>query len=150
MSPQIIRIIITAVLLLHGIAHGRALVALIAYATGANPSPRLPIRSWLFPGLPLRTAAIIASIFWLLATLGFIAAGLSFWGVMFPPAAWRQLAILSAVISTLGILLFSATWPGASTRKESTLDVLIALLVNLAVFVALLGLHWPPLSLFDW
>jgi hypothetical protein len=149
MSTQVIRIIIAGTLLLHGIAHGRALIALLACAFGANPSPKLPVRSWLFPSLATRTAALIASVFWLLATLGFIAAALSFWGVLIAPDAWRQLAVVSAVISTVGIVLFSATWPGAPSRRQSTLDVVIALVVNLAVFVALLWLNWPPLALFS-
>ena len=46
--------------------------------------------------------AAIAAVFWLLATLGFIVAALGFWGLLFPGEYWRQLALIAAVISTLG------------------------------------------------
>jgi len=146
MSPQTIKIIITAVLFLHGLAHGNAFLALLRQAGGSAPA--LPIRSWLLPSLSKRAAAIIASIFWLLSTVGFIAAALSFWGALFAGSDWRQLAILSAIISTAGIALFSGIWPGAPSRRLSNLDTAIALVVNLAVFVALLWMRWPPYDMF--
>jgi hypothetical protein len=149
MSPQTIRIIVTAVLFLHGVAHGRAFLALLAQAAGFGAAPILPVRSWLIPSLSMRAAGIIASIFWLLSTIGFIAAALSFWGTLLSGGDWRQLAVISAIISTVGIALFSGIWPGAPSRRLSNLDTVIALVVNLAVFVALLGMQWPPYDMFS-
>jgi len=146
MSPQTIKFIITAVLILHGLAHGNATLALLRQAGGSTPI--LPVRSWLFRSLSSRTAAVIAGVFWLLSTVGFIAAALSFWGTLFAGIDWRQMAIVSAVISTAGIALFSGIWPGAPSRRLSNLDTVIALVVNIAVFVALLWMHWPPYDMF--
>lgn len=148
MSPQTIRILITATLLLHGIAHGRAFITLVVVAAGQRANAWIPVRSWLFPKLPLTTAAGIASVFWFLSTVGFIAAAMSFWGFILPGEYWRQLSLASAIISTLGIALFSGIWPGAPDKRLSTLDTIIALAVNLAVFVALLWLQWPPYEMF--
>ena len=105
MSPDTIKFIITAVLFLHGVAHAWAAFQLLPQATNPNAKPELPIRSWLFPRLSPRPAAIVAGIYWLLSGLGFIAAALSFWNA---PATgfWRQLAVGSALISTIGIALF--------------------------------------------
>ena len=148
MSPQTIKIIITATLLLHGIAHGRAFFTLLAVAVNRREGAWIPVRSWLFPSLSLSTAAWIASLFWLLSTVGFIAAAMSFWGFILTGEYWRQLSVASAAISTLGIALFSGIWPGAPDKRLSTLDTIIALVVNVAVFVALLWLQWPPYEMF--
>lgn len=148
MSPQTIKILITAILLLHGIAHGRAFLMLIAQASGNEAATPLPVRSWLFPSLASRTAAILASLFWVLSTVGFVLAALSFWGTFELGAGWRQIAVVSAIISTVGIALFSGIWPGAPSRRLSNIDTIIALAVNLAVLVALVWLQWPPQEMF--
>ena len=148
MSPQTIKIIITAVLLLHGLAHGRALYTLLVDAAGSRTAAWLPVRSWLFPSLARNRAAMIASVFYLLATIGFIAASLSFWGVLVPGELWRQLAGAAAIISTLGIVLFNGMWPGAPDRRLSNLDTVIALVVNAAILICLLWLQWPPVTMF--
>ena len=148
MSPETIKIIITAVLLLHGLAHGRAFFCLAATAGGGGSTAWIPLRSWLFPKASKKTVAAIAAVFWLLATLGFIAAALGFWGFLFPGAYWRQLALISAVISTLGTLIFSGIWPGAPDQRLSTLDTAISLVINVAVIFLLLVMQYPPLSMF--
>jgi hypothetical protein len=148
MSPETIKIIITAVLLLHGVAHGRAFFCLAATAAGGGDKKWIPLRSWLFPKASKKTVAAIAAVFWLLATLGFIVAALGFWGFLFPGAYWRQLALIAAVISTLGTLIFSGIWPGAPDQRLSTLDTVISLLVNVAVIFLLLVMQYPPLSMF--
>lgn len=148
MSPQTIKIIIAIVLLLHGLAHGRALLVLLAEVLGIPTSRSLPVRSWLFPSLGQRATNLIASLFWLLSTIGFIGASMSFWGILVPGELWRQLAIVSSIISTLGIAIFSGIWPGAPDRRLSTIDTVIALVVNAAILVALLWLQWPPYDMF--
>jgi len=148
MSPQVIKILITGTLLLHGLAHGRAFLALISDAARSRGKPPIPVRSWLLPSLSIRAAAILAIPFWLLSTIGFIAASLSFWGTL-PGEYWRQLAVASSVISTLGIALFSGIWPGAPNRKLSDLDTVIALVINALVLVLLLWVGWPPVTMFD-
>jgi len=137
-----IRLIIAGVLLLHGLGHIGALMAVVVDWTkrGTATGAWLPARSWLIPSLAPQTARVVASIFWVLSTIGFVMACLSFWGIVLPGDAWRQLALASSVVSALGITLFLGTWPAFNT--------IAALAVNLAVLVTQLWLHWPPQTMF--
>jgi hypothetical protein len=143
MSAQTIKILVTAVLFLQGVAHGRAFVALVYQFLGRLPRSWLPVRSWLFRSMSSRSVAGVASLFWLLSTIGFIAAALSFYGILIPPEVWSQVVVPAAIISTLGSILISGIWPGAPNRKLAVLDTIISLVVNFAILVAQLWLHWP-------
>jgi len=141
MSPQLIKIIIAGILLLHGLGHGGAIGALIAIDRGVPSGKWLEARSWLFPKLAPQAAKIIAITLWVLSLLGFVAAALSFWGVLLPGDFWRPLALIFAFISFVGIALFWGTWPMFNT--------LAAQAVNLAVIITQLWLHWPAKEMFD-
>jgi len=141
MSPQLIKIIIAGILLLHGLGHGGAIGALIAIDRGVPSGKWLEARSWLFPKLAPQAAKIIAITLWVLSLLGFVAAALSFWGVLLPGDFWRPLALIFAFISFVGIALFWGTWPMFNT--------LAAQAVNLAVTITQLWLHWPAKEMFD-
>jgi hypothetical protein len=147
-SPDLIRILITAALLLHGVAHGRAFFALLVDALRSGDRTPVPVRSWILASLSPRAVALIASPFWFISAMGFIGASLSFWGILPAGIAWRQTANLSSVVSILGIALFSGIWPGAPSRRLSTLDTAIALMMDAAILVLLLAADWPPLSMF--
>ncbi len=142
MSDQTIKIVVAAVLLLHGLGHGGTLGALIwlRFRPGDNTGAWLAARSWLFPSLPAATTTVVASVFWVLSLVGFVAAALSFWGILVPGEVWRQVAVASAIVSILGIALFFGIWPMFNT--------LAALGVNVAVLVTQLWLHWPPQAMF--
>jgi hypothetical protein len=58
------------------------------------------------------------------------------------------MAIVSAIISSVGIVVFSGIWPGAPSRKLSILDTAIGLVVNAAILALLLGAGWPPQAMF--
>jgi len=143
MSPQTIRFITAAALLLHGIAHAVALGALVAQSLGHSSASRLLVRSWLFSS-QASTAARLALIFWLPSTIGFIASGMSLLGILIPEQAWRQLAVFSAVVSILGIVIFLGVWPGSQNRAQSLLNTAIALVVDIAILASQLWLHWSP------
>ena len=142
MSDQIIRLIIGGVLLVHGLGHIGPLgvYVWVKYRPGDNTSAWRPARSWLFSSLSPAAATAVASVCWALALAGFVAAALSFWGILVPGEAWRQLAVASAIPSILGIVVFFGTWPMFNT--------LAALAVNVAVLVTQLWLYWPPQALF--
>lgn len=97
-------------------------------------------RTWLLPSLPQRTATITASTFWVLSLIGFVAAAMSFWGILIPAEAWRTLALISACISGLGIVLFLGTRPMFNT--------LAAMAMNVVVLITQVWTHWPPVDLF--
>lgn len=140
MSTSTIRLLIVGALLLHGLGHGGALGALAWVGRGGDSGGWRAARTWVLPSLPQRTATVIACAFWVLSLVGFVAAAMSFWGLLVPPEAWRSLALISACISGLGILLFFGTWPMFNT--------LAALAMNVAVLVTQLWTHWPPLDMF--
>ena len=129
-------LLFTGLFAIQAFSHGVAFFALIGDAR-SDDKPALPVRSWLLPALSHRTAAWLASIFWLLATLGFVAALMSIWDSLPVGVTWQQLAAAAAVISTLGIVLFSGIWPGAPNRKLSKTDTIIALVINAAILVLL-------------
>ena len=137
MSDQTVKQIVPAALLLHGLGHGGALIAIIWIQNrpGTGTGGWHAGRSWLLPSLSARTATTVASIFWILALCGFVAAALSLWRIFLPGDAWRSVAVTSAIVSIVGILLFFGTWPAFNTA--------VALGMNVAVLVALLWLRWP-------
>jgi hypothetical protein len=141
-SPENLRFIIAAVLGIHGLGHGGALGALIwlhfrpADATGGW----LAAKSWLFPSLPAAASSNVASAFWIVAMFGFVAAALSFVGVLVPGEAWRGLALASSIVSLVGVALFFGTWPVFNT--------VAAIAVNVGVLTTQLWLRWPAREIF--
>ena len=140
MSADTVRAVVFGTLMIHGLGHGGAIGALlwIAFRPGDPTGGWQAARSWLLPALPAASATVVAGAFWLISMLGFVAAALSFWGLVGPGELWRPLAIGSAVVSLVGITLFFGTWPPFNT--------VAALAVNTAVLVGLLWLRWPPIA----
>jgi hypothetical protein len=138
MSVDTTRFLVFGVLMIHGLGHGGAIGALLFRRLDAVASDRagwLAARSWLLPSLDAGAAATVATLFWMLSMAGFIAAALSFWGILVPSEAWSVIAIVSSIVSLAGIIVFAGTWPPFNT--------VAALAVNLAVLVTQLWLHWP-------
>jgi len=117
MSEGTVKFITAAVLFLHGVAHIGPVGAYIWIKSRPQDptSGWVAARSWLAPGLSPRAAMISATILWALSLVGFVAAALAFSGLLIPGAIWSQLAVVSAVISTLGIIAFFGTWPMFNT-----------------------------------
>jgi hypothetical protein len=125
--------VIAIVFFIHGIGH----IMCIMPALGLNVSPTWNSESWLLTGLIGQGATnVVAIIIWLAATVGFLLAALALLGWGVPHAWWRPLAVVSAVISLIGILLFWNAF-AASFNKVG------AITVDLAVLIGLLVLHWP-------
>jgi hypothetical protein len=131
-------LIVGGILLVHGLGHGGALGALlwIRFMPGTETGDWLAARSWLFPSLTEANASIVAGTFWIVAMIGFVAAALSFWGILLPQDLWGPVAVGSAVVSLVGMVLFFGTWPAFNYAA--------ALIVNIAVLVAVLVLHLTP------
>jgi hypothetical protein len=142
MSDQMLKLVITGALALHGLGHGGAVGALawIAARPGTDTGAWRAAQSWLLPGLSAETATAVASAFWILSLVGFVAAALGAWEILVPADAWRPLAAVAAVVSMVGIVVFIGTWPAFNT--------VAALGMNVAVLVALLGMRWPPETIF--
>jgi hypothetical protein len=128
MSTNIIRILIAGALFVHGIGHTLGLFR--------------PARSWLMPNAGESLLRTIGRILWLLTAVGFILSCLGFLGVVVPTDWWRPLAVVFAIVSLLGLVLFWGTWPAFNTIG--------ALAMNIAVLVTQLWLRWPPINMFGW
>lgn len=147
-SIPVLRTVVIVALAAHGAAHAIALAGLLGQASGSVPASQVVVRSWLLPGLGPGAAAAVAIPFWLLATVGFVLAALSFWGILLPTAPWREVAFWSAVISIAGITLVAGTWPASPNEMRSMANTGIALAMNLAVLATLLWLRWAAPAMF--
>ena len=76
-----------------------------------------------------KTIAITLAV---IATLGFVAAGLALFGVLVPFDWWRALAIASAAVSLLLVVIFWHPY------------LIVGLLIDVAVLVTLLFTKWSP------
>ena len=125
--------IIALFLILHGLVH--AILAMV-------PDPNKPesgfgtffSRSWLLTGLGLSESAgrPIAIVLAAVATIGFIAAGLALLEILVPFGWWRILAIASAMVSLLLLVVF---W---------NLYLIIGVDIDVVILVTLIFTDWTP------
>jgi hypothetical protein len=119
--------------ILHGLVH--AILSMV-------PSPKAPDQgvamffsgggSWLLPGLSKSTGQTITITLAVIATMGFVAAGLALFGALVPFDWWRALAIGSAAVSLLLLVTF---WD---------MYFIAGLLIDCVLFVTLLLTDWSP------
>lgn len=133
MLTQLPPIVVPAIVVVHGIAHGGAAAALawVASHPGTDTGGWTAARSWLVPGLDPGTATALAAGLWLASLAGFVATGLGIAGVPGLAAAWPWIGVAAAAVSLLGITLFLGTWPPFNT--------LAAIAVNAGVLWLALG-----------
>jgi len=122
---NLLRVVLAFVVAAHGLGHILFLVSLLGIADWGQATQSWLLGSgWLAKGLG---AAI-----WLVAIFGFVAAAV---GLFQMSDWWQQLAIIAAIVSIVGLLLFWVNPPGS--------PVISALVFDLLVLVALLVFHWP-------
>lgn len=121
-----LRIVLAIVVGAHGIGHILFLMPLISSTTWGQSA-----QSWLLGDGGL--AKIAGSLIWLVSLVGFLAAA---FGIFSETDWWQMAAIVSAAVSTVGLVLF---W-----SKPATAPAISALIFNLLVLVSLLVFHWPP------
>ncbi len=127
MSLHTIQILIAGVLFVHGVGHT------LGYWKPPSPSPKQKLSA---------SALIWASrVVWTLVALGFIISAMSFYGWLFPAEWWRPLAVGSAVLSLIGLMLFGKNWP--------VFNYYSAAAVNLIILAELLYFHLPPYEMFN-
>lgn len=121
-----LRILLPVVVGAHGIGHILFLMPLVSSASWGQAA-----HSWLLGdgGLAKGMGALV----WLVALVGFVAAAFGFFREV---AWWQTAAMVSAAVSTVGLVLF---W-----TRPSTSPAISALVFNLLVLAALLIFHWPP------
>ncbi|MDY7079068.1 MAG: hypothetical protein SXV54_19310 [Chloroflexota bacterium] len=130
-----LRIIIGVFMVLHGLVH-------LLYSGQSwrlfelQPGMVWPDGSWALARLVRdETIRILASIFMVLAAIGFVAGGA---GILARQVWWRPVVLGSAAFSAIIVVLF---WDG--TLQKLNDQGAIAILINLAILVAVFVLRWP-------
>ena len=133
-----LQIIVGVVLLLHGVVH-------LLYA---GQSARLfelqsglgwPNGAWTFGRLLGDNATrTLASVSYVVAAIGLAAAGIALLGSQ---AWWRPAAVAALAFSAVIIILF---WNGRTQGMAAQGG--IGLLIDLAILLAVLVLHWPRVA----
>ena len=134
MSGVTLRALVAVVLFIHGIGHVMGVMPALKLSTveGWNS------RSWLLtPILGETISRILSIILFLVALVGFVASALALLGWVLPHDWWRTLAVVSAVISIVTIVLFWNAFVAFFPNKVGALGV------DIAVLVCLLVLNWP-------
>jgi hypothetical protein len=130
-----LEIIFGVFLMLHGLVH------LLYFGQSwrifeLQPGMVWPDGSWAFSKiLGNETTRLLAAIFLVLATIGFVAGGA---GILLEQAWWRPVVVSAATFSTVIYILF---WDGAWQRLHD--KGAIALLINMAILAAVLIFQWP-------
>lgn len=134
MSGRTLQLIIAAVFVLHGIGHVMGILPIVGASQlkeGWNS------RSWLLTDrLGAPPANAISIIIWVACMVGFTLAGLAIMDWVVPYAWWRGLALGSAILSLMGIVLYPNSF-------VMWFNMVGAIAVDVAVIVGLLLLSWP-------
>lgn len=138
MSPKTMQIVVSAVLILHGIGH----VMGILPAAGLLQTESWHSRSWLLTGaLGDPTSKAISIVLWAVLTVAFVAAGAGALGWSVTQGSWRTIALAAAVVSLVSLALF---WNSFVTFFPNKVG---AIAVNVAIIYGVLWAHWPATDL---
>ena len=133
------KIIIGLFLIAHGLVHVGLAAAPDPKESESKPGAffTAPQRSWLLPQLGLKPAAIrwIGILLVVFTTLGFVLAGLGVFGVPGLAELWRTIAVVSAVLSLLLLLLFWHPW------------IILGVLIDVGIIFSLVWADWPSPAL---
>ncbi len=133
------KIILALFIMAHGLVHAALAIA----PDPTDPNVKLGAfftskeRSWLLSQMGMGETAVqwIGLLLVVLSAAGFVLAGLGLFGVLGLSIVWRIVAVVSACISLLLLILFWHPW------------LPIGVLINVAVLVTLLWAKWPPQTL---
>jgi hypothetical protein len=130
-----LRFITGAFIVLHGLVHllyfgqSRRLFEL-------QPGMVWPDGSWAFSRLlGDKTTRTLASVFCILAAIGFVAGGAA---ILMGQTWWRPVVVGAAAFSAVGYILF---WDGKMQKLHDQGG--IGMLINIAILVAVLIVGWP-------
>jgi hypothetical protein len=131
-----VKIVVAVVLFAHGIGH---VLGPLQVAKVAQVNPTWAGDSWLLTGVAGQMASnVVGLVLWVAAVVGFVASAAVVMGWL-PASWWVPLAVGSSVVSLVAIALFPAAFPLTSTIG--------AVIVDIAVLVAVVGLKWAPTAL---
>jgi hypothetical protein len=132
MSGGTWRTILALVVMAHGVGHVLLLAPCLGVAQWGQSA-----HSWLLTGaLGDTVTRLIGGLLWLAVVAGFAAAGV---GLLGQRTWWRGLVVVSAGVSLFALALFAS---GIDTQP-----LFSAGLMDVALLIALLWLHWPSIEL---
>jgi hypothetical protein len=125
MATSTLKLIIMIVLIAHGIGHVIPMLA----AFGLKLSSSHSLHSWAFTNLiGEKPTTLLAVIYWLLPLIGFVVAALGMYDVLISYNSWRQVALISAILSMFGLVFFWNAFPFLIPNKVGVI------VVNVLVF----------------
>jgi hypothetical protein len=142
MSGAVLRAIIAFAFAFHGVGHAMGIIPALGIINIEGSSQdwlkSWSSYSWLLTNLLGDTASrALCAILYGAALIGFVGAALALLGWGVPHDWWRTLAIASAIISLVALLLF---WNALIFLLPHKVG---ALAINLVTLVCLLALNWP-------
>jgi uncharacterized membrane protein YkvI len=135
---RFLNVLFALFLLAHGLVH-LLYVAQAQRLFQLTPGLTWPDDSWALSRLLGDSAARwIAAVGFVLVAIAFVVAGVA---LLLGQAWWQPLCIGATVVSSVVVLLM---WNGRFERLSD--QGLLALLINAAILVLVLGAHWPSVS----
>jgi hypothetical protein len=142
MSGTLLRAIIAFVFAFHGVGHAMGIIPALQLVKVDSSSEgwlsNWSSHSWLLTNLLGDTVSrILCIVLYGAALIGFLGAALALLGWGIPHDWWRTLAVVSAVISLVALVLYWNALIFLFPHKVG------ALAINVATLVCLLVLNWP-------
>lgn len=138
MTTKTIKLLVFLALLVHGIGHIQGVIC----GFGVKFTSSTSNISWLLKGFGDNINRIICVILFFGASLFGIMAALAFKDVLFSNGAWQTLALISAIFSTVCLVLFPAS-------LAIFFNKIGAIAVNLAIYYSILFKGQWPSVLFE-
>lgn len=133
MNSSTLRIVIAILLFVHAIGHVQGIVV----SLGLFSTETWNARSWLLDDLlGSKTSHAIALALWAVSFVGFLGTAFAFVGIGLPHDWWRSMAVIFAVPSLLGVILY---W----NSFAMFFNKLGALGINGAILIGMLLVNWP-------
>jgi hypothetical protein len=142
MSGPLLRAIIAFVFAFHGVGHAMGMIPALGIVDVEHSSQgwmkNWSSRSWLLTNLLGDIVSrVLCVLLYGVALLGFVGAALALLGWGVPHEWWRTLAVASAVVSLVALLLFWNALIMLFPHKAG------ALAIDIATLICLLVLNWP-------
>jgi len=138
MTTKTIKLIVFITLMVHGIGHFQG----VAASFGIKINNAQASQSWLLKSLSERTNGSICLVLFLVTGITGILTALGFQHILFP-GSWQLLASITAVLSTLCLILF----PNGFAMFFNKIG---AIAVNLFLWYSvILGQYWPSVIFED-
>jgi hypothetical protein len=138
MTTKTIKLIAFIALLVHGIGHFQG----VAASLGLKINNAVPAQSWLLKSIGTSINNTVCLILFLLTGIAGIITALSFKGIIIADM-WQSLAVVTAVLSTLALILF----PNGFAMFFNKVG---AIAVNLFIYYSIVfSQNWPSVLFED-